>query len=82
MSTKQDEQKVDKPKLVKPTNLINEDILEELDIISNEQPYHFWKYHQQLIDLCNDNIYTHPLLIISNDLLINKLSDNKKLSIN
>lgn len=57
-------------------------ILEELDIISNEQPYHFWKYHQQLIDLCNDNIYTHPLLIISNDLLINKLSDNKKLSIN
>ena len=31
LSTKQDEQKVDKPKLVKPTNLINEDILEELD---------------------------------------------------
>jgi SpoVK/Ycf46/Vps4 family AAA+-type ATPase len=31
LSTKQDEQKVDKPKLVKPTNLINEDIVEELD---------------------------------------------------
>jgi SpoVK/Ycf46/Vps4 family AAA+-type ATPase len=31
LSTKQDEQKVDKPKLLKPTNLINEDIVEELD---------------------------------------------------
>lgn len=56
-------------------------ILEELNIIKNDNPYHFWKYHQQLIDLCNDSIYTHPLLIISNDLLIKQLSDNKKLSI-
>lgn len=57
-------------------------ILEELQIISNNNPYYFWRYHQKLVDLCNDKIYTHPLLILSDNLLIKKLSDNKKLSIN
>lgn len=57
-------------------------ILEELEIITNNNPYYFWKYYQILINLCNDNIYKHPVFIIPNDLIIKKLSYNKKICIN
>lgn len=72
----------DKKSKIKMCSQFIVNILENLKIIYNKNPYHFWKYHQQLIDLCNDTIYKHPLLVISNDLLITKLTDNKKITIN
>ena len=52
-------------------------ILEELNILEKKNMYKFWNYHKQIIDLCNDITYSHPVQIISNELLINNISDRK-----
>lgn len=55
-------------------------ILEELKIGNNLIPFLFWKAHNNVIKLCNGDIYGYPVELISNDRIINNINDNKLLN--
>lgn len=52
-------------------------ILEELKIGKNLIPLLFWKAHNNVIKLCNGDIYDYPIELISNDRIIDNINDNK-----
>lgn len=57
-------------------------ILENLNIINKINPYKFWNYNRKLVKLCNDKIYSQPIQIISDDLLINNVEYRTPISMN
>lgn len=51
-------------------------ILEDLNIEKNLNTWKFWKIHNNIINICNNIIYTYPILIVHNKLLINNIDNN------
>ena len=52
-------------------------ILEELNLCSKTQSYKFWSYHKKIINLCNNIIYSNPVQIIPNDLILSNIENRK-----
>lgn len=52
-------------------------ILEDINIAKNITTWKFWNIHNNIINLCNDTIYASPILIISDNLFIQNINDNK-----
>lgn len=52
-------------------------LLEDLNISHNIVSWKFWTIHSNIIDLCNNTIYNNPIQLISNDLLIDNINNNK-----
>lgn len=57
-------------------------ILEDLNIIERKDPYKFWNYNRKLVNLCNNTIYSNPIQIISNDLIITNIDDREPIYFN
>ena len=55
-------------------------LIEELGIAKNIYTKKFWKIHNNIINLTKNNVYTHPIQIISDKLLINSIYDNKMIN--
>jgi len=55
-------------------------ILEDLNIAKNITSWKFWTIHNNIINLCDNTIYTSPIFIISDELLLNNINDNKLLN--
>lgn len=55
-------------------------ILEDLQIATDITSSKFWTIHNNIIDLCNNIIYTIPINVISDELLINNVNNNKLLN--
>lgn len=56
-------------------------LLEDLNIANNITSWKFWTIHNHIINLCNNTIYNYPIQLISDDLLINNIRNNKFLFI-
>lgn len=54
--------------------------LEDLQIATNIISSKFWTIHNNIVNLCDDTIYTIPINIISDELLINNINNNKLLN--
>ena len=57
-------------------------ILKDLNIILSNDSERMWTYMRSIIKQCNNTLFSYPIQIISNDLLINKLSDNSIILVN
>lgn len=55
-------------------------LIEELGIAENIYTKKFWKIHNNIINLTKNNVYSHPIQIISDNLLINSIHDNKMIN--
>lgn len=52
-------------------------LLEDLNIANNITSWKFWTIHNNIINLCNNTIYNNPIQVISDDLLIDNINNNK-----
>lgn len=55
-------------------------LLEDLNIANNIISWKFWTIHNNIINLCNNTIYNNPLQLISDELLIDNVNNNKLLN--
>ena len=55
-------------------------LLEDLNIANNIISWKFWTIHNNIINLCNNTIYNNPIQVISDDLLIDNINNNKLLN--
>lgn len=55
-------------------------ILEDLNIAKNITSWKFWTIHNNMINLCNNIIYSSPIQLISDELLLNNINNNKLLN--
>ena len=55
-------------------------LLEDLNIANNITSWKFWTIHNNIINLCNNTIYNNPLQLISDELLIDNVNNNKLLN--
>lgn len=52
-------------------------VLEDLNIRKNLNSWKFWNIHNNIIKMCNNTIYSNPILIVHDKLLIKNTNDNK-----
>lgn len=55
-------------------------LLEDLNISTNITSWKFWTIHNNIINLCNNIIYTSPIQLISDELLLNTINTNNLLN--
>jgi hypothetical protein len=55
-------------------------LIEDLNIAQNITSCKFWTIHNNIINLCNNIIYSSPIQLISDELLLNNINNNKLLN--
>ena len=56
------------------------DILDELKLFKKVSSWRIWAIHDSIIGLCNNTVYSNPVLVIHDELMINDLSENKQMN--